>query len=91
MSHTIHQKEQLLARARRVRAQFEQIEGALDREAGYEVLHLLARARAATARLMADVIEDQVLTNLVDRETHPEAFNAEGAEHLLSVVRTYLK
>jgi len=91
MSHTIHKKEQLLARARRVREQFEQIEGALDREAGGEVMHLLARARAATARLMADVMDDHVLTNLVDREMHPEAFNAEAAEHLLSVVRTYLR
>jgi DNA-binding FrmR family transcriptional regulator len=91
MSHTIHSKEQLLVRARRVRAQFEQIEGALDREAGGEVLHLLARARAATARLMADVLEDHVLTNLVDLELHPEAFNPEAAEHLLAVVRTYLR
>ena len=91
MSHTLHSKEQLLARARRVRAQVEQIEAALDREAGCEVIHLLARVRAATARLMADVIEDLVLENLVDRELHPEAFNAEAAEHLLAVVRTSLK
>jgi hypothetical protein len=40
---------------------------------------------------MADVIDDHVLTNLVDREAHPDALSAEAAEHLLSVVRTYLR
>jgi DNA-binding FrmR family transcriptional regulator len=91
MSHTIQHKEKLLARARRLRGQVEAIERALDNEAGCEkVMHLLASARAAMAGLMAEV-EDHVLTHLVDREKHPDAFDTEAAEHLLSVVRTYLK
>ena len=92
MSHTIEQKEKLLARARRLKGQVEAIERALDSEAGCEkVMHLLASARAAMAGLMAEVVEDHVRTHLVDREKHPEALNTEAAEHLLSVVRTYLK
>ena len=92
MSHTIIHKDKLLARARRIRGQVEAIERALDNEAGCEkVMHLLASARAAMAGLMAEVVEDHVLTHLVDREQHPHAFNTEAAEHLLSVVRTYLK
>jgi DNA-binding FrmR family transcriptional regulator len=92
MTHTVQNKDKLLARARRLRGQIEAIERALDNEAGCEkVMHLLASARAAMAGLMAEVVEDHVRTHLVDREKHPNAFNTEAAEHLLSVVRTYLK
>ncbi len=92
MGHTIQHKDKLLARTRRLKGQVEAIERALDNEAGCEkVMHLLASARAAMAGLMAEVVEDHVHTHLVDREKHPDAFNAEAAESLLSVVRTYLK
>jgi DNA-binding FrmR family transcriptional regulator len=92
MSHTIQNKEKLLARARRLRGQVEAVERALVNEAGCEkVMHLLASARAAMSGLMAEVVEDHVRTHLVDRERHPEAFNEDAAEHLLSVVRTYVR
>ena len=92
MSHGIDQKEKLLLRTRRVRWQIEAIESALECGADCEaVMHLLAGARAAMARLMARVVEDQVLTRLVDREKHPDAFNAEAAEDQISVVRSFLK
>lgn len=92
MSHTIQNKDKLLARVRRIRGQVEAIERALESEAGCEkVMHLLASTRAAMAGLMAEVVEDHVHTHLVDREKHPDAFNAEAADNLLSVVRTYLK
>lgn len=92
MSHTVRHKERLLARARRLRGQIEAVERALEREAGCEkVMHLLASARAAMAGLMAEVVEDHVLTHLVDSKKHPDALDTDAAEHLLSVVRTYLK
>lgn len=92
MSHTVRHKEKLLARARRLRGQIEAVERALESEAGCEkVMHLLASARAAMAGLMAEVVEDHVLTHLVDGEKHPGALDRDAAEHLLSVVRTYLK
>jgi DNA-binding FrmR family transcriptional regulator len=92
MSHTIENKEKLLARARRLRGQVEAIERALDSEAGCEkVMHLLASARAAMAGLMVEVVEDHLFTHLVNREKHPDAFNTDAAKHLLSVVRTYMK
>ena len=92
MTHTIQNKEKLLARARRLRGQVEAIERALENEAGCEkVMHLLASARAAMVGLMAEVVEDHVHTHLVDREKHPDAFNAEAADDLISVIRTYLK
>jgi FrmR/RcnR family transcriptional regulator, repressor of frmRAB operon len=92
VTHTIREKQKLLARVRRIRGQIEAIERALDSEAGCEqVMHLIAGVRGATAGLMAEVVEDHVRTHLVDRERYPDAFNGEAAEQLLDVVRTYLK
>jgi DNA-binding FrmR family transcriptional regulator len=92
MTHPVQEKTKLLARVRRIKGQVEAIERALDNEAGCEkILHLLAGARGALAGLMAEVVEDHVLTHLVDAEKFPTALNTDAAEQLLEVVRTYLK
>ncbi|QKC84489.1 metal/formaldehyde-sensitive transcriptional repressor [Mesorhizobium sp. NZP2077] len=92
MTHTIREKQKLLARVRRIRGQVEAIERALDVESGCEqVMHLIAGVRGALAGLMAEVVEDHVREHLVDAEKHPGALNSEAAEQLLEVVRTYLK
>ena len=90
--HTIRHREKLLSRVRRLRGQVEGIERALESDAGCEtVLHLIAGARGAMAGLMAEVVEDHVLTHLVDADKHPDALDREAAEQLLEVVRAYLK
>ncbi len=92
MTHTVRHKQKLLARVRRIRGQVEAIERALDSESGCDqVMHLIAGARGAMAGLMAEVVEDHVTTHLVDADKYPGALNAEAAEQLLDVVRTYLK
>jgi FrmR/RcnR family transcriptional regulator, repressor of frmRAB operon len=92
MTHTIREKQKLLARVRRIRGQVEAIERALDKEAGCEqVMHLIAGVRGAMAGLMAEVIEDHVRTHLVDAEKHPGALNTDAAQQLLDVVRSYMK
>ena len=92
MTHTVQDKAKLLARVRRMKGQVEAIERALESEAGCEqVMHLIAGVRGAMAGLMAEVVEDHVRTHLVDPDKHPGALNAEAAEQLLDVVRTYLK
>ena len=92
MTHTVREKQKLLARTRRIRGQVEAIERALESEAGCEkVMHLIAGVRGAIAGLMAEVVEEHVRTHLVDAEKHPNALNPEAAEQLLGVVRTYLK
>jgi DNA-binding FrmR family transcriptional regulator len=92
MSHTLREKQKLLARVRRLRGQVEAIERALEGEAGCDqVMHLIAGARGALAGLMAEIVEDHVRTHLVDLDKHPGALNSEAAEQLLDVVRTYLK
>ncbi len=88
MSHTISERQKLLARIRRIRGQVEAIERALENQVGCEkVLHLIAGVRGATAGLMAEVVEDHVRTHLAP----PGAINEEAVEQLLEVVRTYLK
>jgi FrmR/RcnR family transcriptional regulator, repressor of frmRAB operon len=92
MTHTVREKQKLLARVRRIRGQVEAIERALDSEAGCEkVMHLIAGVRGAVAGLMAEVVEEHVRTHLVDAEKHPEALNSEATQQLLDVVRTYLR
>jgi len=92
MTHTVREKQKLLARVRRIRGQVEAIERALENEAGCErAMHLLAGVRGALAGLMAEVVEDHVRTHLVDPDAHPGVLNAEAAEQLLDVIRTYLK
>ena len=92
MTHTIREKQQLLARVRRIKGQVEAIERALNDEAGCEpVMHLIAGVRGAMAGLMAEVVEDHVRTHLVDAGQFPGALNVEATEQLLAVVKTYLK
>ena len=92
MTHTIREKQKLLARARRIRGQVEAIERALESEAGCEqIMHLLATARGAMAGLMAVVVEEHVRTHLVNAESFPGALNVEATDQLLDVVRSYLK
>ena len=92
MTHTVREKQKLLARVRRIRGQVEAIERALESEAGCEkVMHLLAGLRGATSGLMAEVVEDHVRTHLVDADSHPGALNVEAVDQLLDVIRTYVK
>lgn len=92
MSHTIRKKQKLLARVRRIRGQVEGIERALEGESPCEqVMHLIAGVRGALAGLMAEVVEDHVREHLVDAEKYPGALNAEAAEQLLGLIRSYLK
>ena len=92
MSHTVREKQKLLARARRIRGQVEAIERALESEAGCEqVMHLLASTRAAMAGLTAEVVEDHVRSQLMEPKAGSSAVRQEAAEQLLSVVRTYLR
>ncbi len=92
VSHTVREKQKLLARVRRLRGQVEAIERALEKEARCElVMHLIAGARGAMAGLMAEVVEDHIRTHLVDDQKYPAALNGEAAGQLVDVIRTYLK
>jgi DNA-binding FrmR family transcriptional regulator len=92
MSHTIHEKQKLLNRVRRIRGQVEAIERALGDEAGCEkVMHLIAGCRGAMNGLLAEVVEDHVRTHLVDREKDPGALKQDAVDQLIEVVHSYFK
>ena len=90
--HTVGRKTRLLARVKRIKGQVEGIERALEAEAGCEaIMHQIAGVRGALAGLTSEVVEDHILTHLVDAERHPGALNAKAAEALMSVIRSYMK
>ena len=90
MSHTISEKEKLLARVRRVRGQVEAVERALENEKGCAaVLHLIVAARGAMNSLMTEVIEDHIRLHIVDPTKGAE--RVRGAEELIEAVQAYLK
>ncbi len=65
MTHTVRERQKLLARVRRMKGQVDAIERALESDAGCEqVMHLFAGARGAMAGLMAEVVEDHVRHHL---------------------------
>lgn len=90
MSHTIRQKNKLIARIRRLKGQLDGVERALDAEAECaEVLRQLASIRGAFSGLTLEVMEDHLREHVLAAET--EAERREGGEELLSVMRAYLK
>jgi multidrug efflux pump subunit AcrB/DNA-binding FrmR family transcriptional regulator len=92
MSHTIRERSKLLNRVRRIRGQFEAVERALEQEIGCaDVMQFIAAARGAVNGLMAEVIEDHIRLHVVDPDRKPDVEQAQAAEELIDVVRTYLK
>jgi DNA-binding FrmR family transcriptional regulator len=90
MSHTIREKQKLLARVRRIRGQVEALERSLAEEAGCDrVMHQIVGIRGAVAGLMAEVVEDHVRNHLVGPQKSAVARDA--AEQLIAVVHSYIK
>lgn len=91
MAHTTSNKEQLLARVRRIAGQITAIEKAISDEAGCSViLHQVAGVRGAVAGLMDGLIEDHVREH-VARPGLSAAARAEAADELIAVVRRYIR
>lgn len=91
MTHTIREKNKLLARVRRIRGQVEAIERALEAEVGCaDVLQVIASVRGAVNGLMAEVIEDHVRCH-VSAPALAANKRAAGADDLIEVVRAYLR
>lgn len=92
MAHTVREKPKLLARVRRIRGQIEALERALaaDRDCA-EVLRQIAAARGAINGLMAQVMEGHIRMHVADPKITSRAQRTQGAEEVISVIRTYLK
>ena len=92
MTHAILEKQKLLNRVRRLRGQVDAIERALESDAGCtEVMRLLTATRGAINGTMAEVVEDHIHMHMVDANRKPSRSEAEAADELIDVLRSYIK
>ena len=92
MSHTIHGKQKLINRVRRIRGQIEGIEKALnDEKDSSAILQDIAAARGAINGLMAEVLEGHINLHVLDPETTLTSEQTKATKVLLELIRTYLK
>ena len=91
MSHTIRNKAALLRRVARIRGQMEAVARALESEAECgEVLRRITSARGAMNGLMAEVLEDHIRSHAF-RGARAGSANADAADEVVNVVRSYLR
>lgn len=92
MAHTIHNKDKLIARIRRIRGQVNAIEKSLEAEGDCsELLNVVASCRGALNGLMSELIEGHVMEHVLDHNKKPSREQTKAADQLLAVVKAYLK
>lgn len=92
MPHTVRDQTKLINRVRRLRGQVNAIEKLLEQESECgAVLQQLAACRGALSGLMAEILEDHIRFHVVDPKVDPESEQAEAAEQLVDLVRSYLR
>lgn len=92
MAHVLREKEKLTLRVRRIRGQIEAIERALESDQDCsDVLQLITAARGAMNGLMAELLEDHVRFHVLDPSRKPASAQAQAADELIEIVRSYLK
>lgn len=90
MSHTIRDKDKLLARIRRMKGQMEAVERALEggKPCG-DVLQLLASVRGALSGLTGEVMQEHLHEHVLHAEN--DEGRAKAAEELAQVLKTYIR
>ena len=92
MLHTKKDKENLLARTRRIRGQIEAIERSLEEEEDCaSILQQIAACRGAINGLMGELMEGEVRDHVLSPNARPGSDRARAADQLIQVLRTYLK
>jgi len=92
MAQTQLDKDKLLIRVRRIRGQVDAIERALESEADFkDRLQLMAACRGALSGLMAEAIEGHLRFHVLAPRQARNSLQAEAAEEVIGVVRSYLK
>jgi len=92
MAHTIRDRTKLLNRVRRLRGQVNGIEKLIEQESDCgPVLQQLTACRGALNGLMAEILEDHIRFHVVDPDINPESEQAEAAEQLVDLVRSYFR
>ncbi|HEV2248568.1 MAG TPA: metal/formaldehyde-sensitive transcriptional repressor [Terriglobia bacterium] len=92
MAHTVRDKQKLLMRVRRIRGQVNALEKLLEAEADCsKTLHLTVACRGAINSLMAEILEGHIRFHVISPDDKPTSEQAEAAEDVIDVVRSYLK
>ena len=94
MSDTLREKEKrkLLMRVRRIRGQLDAVERRLEEDASCSsVLQQAAACRGALDGFIAEVIEDHILENFVNRTSKRDDPRVQAAEELVEIVHSYFK
>ena len=92
MAHTVRDQSKLMNRVKRIRGQLNGIERLLEKEGDCgAILQQLAACRGALNGLMAEILEDHVRYHVLDPDTAPDSEQAEAAEQLVDLLRSYLR
>jgi DNA-binding FrmR family transcriptional regulator len=92
MSHTVHEKQKLLNRVRRLRGQIDAIERALEAEDSCtQVMALLTAARGAINGMMAEVVEDHIQMHMMAANRKPSRDEMQAADELIDVLKSYIR
>ncbi len=92
MAHTIRDQRKLLSRVRRIRGQVDALEKALNTEHDcHTILQLIAACRGAINGLMTEVIEGHIRLHIIDPEHQPTSEQAQAAQELIDILKTYLR
>jgi DNA-binding FrmR family transcriptional regulator len=92
MSHTIHQKQELLLRAKRIQGQVDALVRALTEERDCsEVLQVMSAARGAMNSLMAELLEGHIRSHVLNGKQKPTSKQIAATDEVVSMVKSYLK
>ena len=91
MSHTVRERQRILARVNRIRGQLEAFANAVEaeKEDSYQIMQLLSSCRGALNGLMGDLIEGHIREHIVQAENKKDA--AESGEDLIDMMKSFWK
>jgi DNA-binding FrmR family transcriptional regulator len=92
MAHTRRDKDKLLKRVNRIRGQVDALHKALEEERECSsVMQLLASCRGAFNGLMAEIVEGHVRCHVLGEEAKANSPQAQAADELIALIKSYLK
>lgn len=90
MGHLIRDNSKLISRLRRIKGQLEGVERALEADADCsEILRQIASIRGAMTGLTNEVFQEHLRSHVV--EAPDPASREQGAEEMISILKSYLK
>ena len=92
MGHTSENRNELLARVRRIGGQVKSVERALlEEQECSKVLQQVSAIRGAINGLMVEILEDEMKLHILSPSARANSDQARAADELIEVLRTYLK